>query len=751
MLKVWDGSDWKNLDGVKYWTGTAWDSNNKSKVRSAKNDWLPPKGSDTDTSVIVKWNVGPRTPEDTPEQKYQIPNLIGLTYSQAVTAIQNANFNVGDLTFVTTTILGSDEKVSSQYPQPGLLFPENTFINISIYEYKIPTVTMPNLNGLLKSAAEQTITSLGLVVGTLDTIEVYDTSLIGRVVANVQYPLPGATVDVGTLVTFDYYIQKPFATMPQLVGQDEFSVFSLLNAVGLDSGTRTTIETTNKALEGKVESQQYNAGQQLQQGTTVNYRVYIPNVNTTVPNIVGKTPAQADSLLQASELYLGSQTTLETTNVSLEGTIASQQYGVGTVRPVNTSVNYVVYIPNTTTTVPNITNQTTSVATSLLASAELQLGYKTGETETSNTSLHNKIYTQSPSSGQVVPVNSSVNYTLYVPLKTGTIPNIVGQTPSVASSTLTSAGFSLGYQTGTTYTNNQVDVGKIVTQSPASGTTQNLGSSVNYTTYVLNPNVTVPNIVGLSFTAANTALTNAGLNVGTVTETPTFTSTDVGKVQSQGTAAGSSVARGSSVNYVKWRAYISNTSTVTKTGTAYVWSPTWQSTYYGSGSTSGSGARRTINPESLYFGKFSSTSTTGDQVSLIRVSDSALSTACNAVSGNRPYTITGVTFNFGVQTGVGNSSKPVYFGYYNATGSQPSSISISGVTKNAQNAGTLTNGNYYSINLNSTMRNYCFNSPNWALVVNAASDAASSYGALKSDSTYFTISLSWQESTVTYT
>jgi hypothetical protein len=241
-------------------------------------------------------------------------------------------------------------------------------------------------------------------------------------------------------------------------------------------------------------------------------------------------------------------------------------------------------------------------------------------------------------------------------------------------------------------------------------------------------------------------LTNAGLNVGSVTETPTSNASLVGTVQSQGTASGSSVLRGTSINYVKYRAYITSTTNVTKTGTAYIWSPTWQSTYYGSGS------RRTIDTDKLYFGRFSSTSTTGDQVSLIRVSDSALSTACSGVSGGRPYTITGVTFNYGVASGVGNSSKPLRFGYIPiSSGSAPSTITYSSVTKSTQNAGTVTNGSYYSTNLNSTLISQCFTAPTYPLVINALDINASSYGALLSSSTYFTITLQWTETTTTYT
>ena len=733
MLKVWDGSDWLPLEGVKYWNGTGWDRNNKSKVRSASAVWLPQKFTDKDVSYIVKWNVEGRTPPATPDPVTAVPNIVGLTQAAAISALQAATLNIGDITYFTTTTLANDGKIASQSVQPLLHVPQNSFVNFVVYEYKVPTATVPQLNGLLRTAAESAITSLGFVVGTKETIETYDTTLIGKVVPDGQYPVPGTVADVGTLVNFDYYIQKPFVTMPQLIGIGEYEVFSALYAAGLNEGTKTTTETTNKTLEGKVKTQQYNAGQQLQAGTAVNYNVYIPNTTTIMPNIVGKTPAQASTLLQAAELWPGTETTQETTNVSLEGTIASAQYGAGTTRPVDSTVNYVVYIPNTTTTVPNIVNQTTATATSLLTTAELYLGYQTAEVQTSNTTLHNKIAAQSPASGSVQPVHSSVNYTLYVPLKTAAVPSIIGQTISVASQTLSAAGFILGYQTGTSYTTNSAQVGTIVTQSLTG--TQNIGATVNYTTYILNPNTTVPNIVGQYFTTANTTLVTANLNVGTVTEVETTNSAQVGYVQSQSVASGSSVVKGTTVNYVKYKAKVLVPVTTTKTGTAYIWSPQ-VSSYYGSGSRRASG-------EPAYFGQW--VTSTGDQFSLINVTDSARDSACFAVSGNRPYTITSAKINFTQASGVGNTTKNFYFGTYpQAFSGLPGSATKSSISNN-QYVSSSSNGQAYSLTLNNTIKSHLFTYPSYAMAVNSATSATSGYGQLTGIS--FTLTIQWTETT----
>ena len=73
--------------------------------------------------------------------------------------------------------------------------------------------------------------------------------------------------------------------------------------------------------------------------------------------------------------------------------------------------------------------------------------------------------------------------------------------------------------------------------------------SVSASGTATTPNVTVPNVVGMTQAAASTAITGASLTVGTVT-TQSSTTVPAGQVISQNPAAGASVASGSAVNLV---------------------------------------------------------------------------------------------------------------------------------------------------------------------------------------------------------
>jgi 6-phosphogluconolactonase (cycloisomerase 2 family) len=103
-----------------------------------------------------------------------------------------------------------------------------------------------------------------------------------------------------------------------------------------------------------------------------------------------------------------------------------------------------------------------------------------------------------------------------------------------------------------------VAVGKVIGESPAAGTQVAVGSAVNLT---VSSGATVPNVVGATETAAITAITGAGLTLGTVTFTQS-SSVVSGSVISEAPAAGTSVAPGSAVNLTVSSnfAYVSNGS-----------------------------------------------------------------------------------------------------------------------------------------------------------------------------------------------
>ncbi|MCD7922950.1 MAG: Stk1 family PASTA domain-containing Ser/Thr kinase [Clostridiales bacterium] len=129
---------------------------------------------------------------------------------------------------------------------------------------------------------------------------------------------------------------------------------------------------------------------------------------------------------------------------------------------------------------------------------------------------------------------------------TVTVPNVVGYTSDAAMTTLQDRGLEVvrEFQYDST-----VEAGKVISQSPKSGSTATEGDTV--TIYVSQGTETtkVPNVMGQSQADATTALGDAGLNVGTVTEEYSDTVSE-GLVISQSVSSGSYVDMGTSVDLV---------------------------------------------------------------------------------------------------------------------------------------------------------------------------------------------------------
>jgi hypothetical protein len=127
------------------------------------------------------------------------------------------------------------------------------------------------------------------------------------------------------------------------------------------------------------------------------------------------------------------------------------------------------------------------------------------------------------------------------------VPNVVGLSQAAATTAITSAGLVVG--TVSTAASGTVPSGEVISESPVAGTVVSLATAVNLVVSTGPGLVSVPNVVGLTQAAATTAITSAGLMVGTVTIVSSSTVPE-GNVISESPVAGTSVFTLSAVNLV---------------------------------------------------------------------------------------------------------------------------------------------------------------------------------------------------------
>jgi beta-lactam-binding protein with PASTA domain len=119
------------------------------------------------------------------------------------------------------------------------------------------------------------------------------------------------------------------------------------------------------------------------------------------------------------------------------------------------------------------------------------------------------------------------------------VPAVVGLAQAAASTAIVNADLTTAVLSTNSPT---VAIGNVISQNPAAGQLRPFGSTVTIT---VSLGALVPNVVGLSQAAANTALANAGVVAGSITSVNNAAA--AGTVISQSPAGGTSVNPGSGI------------------------------------------------------------------------------------------------------------------------------------------------------------------------------------------------------------
>jgi beta-lactam-binding protein with PASTA domain len=268
------------------------------------------------------------------------------------------------------------------------------------------------------------------------------------------------------------------------------------------------------------------------------------NRTTAVPNVVGKSQAEAQSLIIAAGFKVGAVDTTQTAEASEVGNVVDEKPEPGTQAKVGSPINIVVSGGQSLVEVPNVVGMTQAAAESALAGAGLTASAQSGN---SATVAKGQVMTQAPAAGQRVPKNTSVGITVSQGPANATVPNVVGQTQAEATDALKQAG--LGTKVISNYSAD-VAKGDVYSQSPAQGTLVAPGTVVSI--HVSNgpppapTTVKVPNVVGETQSQATTTLEDLGFKVD-VSEIATGT---VGKVAYQAPNAGTAEPKGSTVSII---------------------------------------------------------------------------------------------------------------------------------------------------------------------------------------------------------
>jgi hypothetical protein len=130
---------------------------------------------------------------------------------------------------------------------------------------------------------------------------------------------------------------------------------------------------------------------------------------------------------------------------------------------------------------------------------------------------------------------------------TVSVPNVVGLTQTAAQTAITGATLTVGAVT--TASSTTVASGRVISQNPTGGTSVTTGSAVSLVVSTGPGTAAVPNVVGMTQAAAQSAITGAGFTVGAITNANSPT-VPAGSVISQNPTGGTSATLGSSIAIV---------------------------------------------------------------------------------------------------------------------------------------------------------------------------------------------------------
>lgn len=259
------------------------------------------------------------------------------------------------------------------------------------------------------------------------------------------------------------------------------------------------------------------------------------NTGETVPDVIGKTEAEARTAITDAGFKVGTITYSYSETVET-GKVISQTPDRGLKSTTGTAINLVVSQGAESITVPNLSNMTAEEAQAALK--KVGLNAVAGTAAYSSTVEKGKVVSQSPASGQSVAKGSTVEYVLSLGVEQKTVPNVVNYTEADATATLKDAGFAVKIERGYS---SEVDEGYVYKQSPSSGKAE---ADSEVTIYVSRgaEQATVPYVCDLTVSRARAALENAGFNVVVMGDT-----SESATVVSQSPDAYQSAATGSTV------------------------------------------------------------------------------------------------------------------------------------------------------------------------------------------------------------
>ena len=273
-----------------------------------------------------------------------------------------------------------------------------------------------------------------------------------------------------------------------------------------------------------------------------------------VKSVVGQTEAEARKTLESQGFKVAVK---KQTNQNTPGTVFDQKPQEGEKQKTGTVVTIFVSDGEGKATVPKVAGLDLVTATSQLEKAGFEV---TPANEQSDTVKQGLVTRTDPVGGTKVAPNSKVTIFVSAGPAPVLIPDVAGLSIVDATQKLAAAGFRVSQ---TNEASSTVAAGRVIRTQPAAGTPQAKDTTVAIVVSSGPKQATVPDVVGLTQSAAVNAISAAGFQVNV--SQAVSTATNIGKVIGQSPAALTKADVGSTVTITVGIASPTSTSSTTAT------------------------------------------------------------------------------------------------------------------------------------------------------------------------------------------
>jgi len=402
-------------------------------------------------------------------------------------------------------------RVISQDISPGSMLRRGEVITLIVSSGREgQTAMLPNVVNMTRENARAALESAGFRVSITEV----DSATVAQGHVISQNPLGGTTQIAGATVRLNVSRGGGGVSVPDVTGQSQSMAERMLQEAGL--AVSVVAVYSGEENKDRVTTQSPRAGTSARRGDTVTITVNLGASNNQMPNLVGQSRAMAESALGAIRLNLSINMTEAFSDTIPEGSVVSQEPRAGAPLTDGTSVQLVISRGGSPTSIPNIVGMSDSAARARLHEAGLRAG-SVSQSHSDTVEIGNVI-SQSPGAGMSVKKGDAVDFTVSLGSEQLTVPNLMGH--QLASAKSQNPDFNV-VESAQGFHDTILE-GSIISQSPPAGSRAAKGTTINVTVSKGREPVEVPEVIGQTQFAADSALRARGFVV-TVEEATSMT------------------------------------------------------------------------------------------------------------------------------------------------------------------------------------------------------------------------------------